>query len=77
MSSKIETIPDEVQQAFATFCHQNGWTQSEILTMVMIECIKEDTDIVVRVLKQRALRRNHEKWFLRFPYWPQRSQLED
>jgi len=66
----INEIPIEVDQAFTVFCKENGWTKSEVLTLAMLECIKEDTDLVVKVLKQRQARRDVVKWFTRLPFWP-------
>ena len=77
MSSKIEKVPAEVQQAFSRFCRQHGWTEAEILTLQMLSAIKEGPDLVVGVIKQRQLRQKHLKWFTRLPFWPIDSQLEE
>lgn len=72
-----DTIPPEVQQAFSTFCRTNGWTEAEILTLLMLSAIKEDTDLVTKVLRQRYSRRQAVRWFTELPYWPKPSELED
>ena len=73
----INEIPIEVDRAFTLFCRENGWTKAEVMTLAMLQCIQEDTDLVVKVLKQRQGRREAVKWYLRLPYWPSTDQNSD
>ena len=76
-SSTITEVPAEVRDAFGNFCRTNGWTVDEVLTVAMLECIKEDTDLVVKIIRQRQLRQKHIEWYKRLPYWPRPSALDD
>jgi hypothetical protein len=76
-SSRIDEVPTEVRDAFANFCKTNGWTEAEVMTVAMLDCIKEDTDLVVKVIRQRQLRQKHIEWYKRLSFWPRPSELDD
>ena len=73
----IVEIPVEIDQAFTLFCKENGWTKAEVMTLAMLDCLREDTDLVVKVLKQRQARRDMVHWYLRLPFWPSSDQNSD
>jgi hypothetical protein len=76
-SSRIDEVPAEVSECFANFCKTNDWTVAEVMTIAMLDCIKEDVDIVVKVIKQRQLRQKNIEWYKKLPFWPRPSELDD